>query len=52
MIQSYPLLSEKISGYQLAEHLLCEGGVEALIRYAGVVSADSDADTYEDDLGS
>ena len=25
---------EKISGYQLAEHLLCEGGVEALIRYA------------------
>ena len=25
---------EKISGYQLAEHLLAEGGVEALIRYA------------------
>ena len=28
-------LSEMISGYQLAEHLLSEGGVGALIRYAG-----------------
>ena len=31
---------EKISGYQLAEHLLAEGGVEALIRYAGNAETD------------
>ena len=31
---------EKISGYQLAEHLLTEGGVEALIRYAGNAETD------------
>ena len=31
---------EKISGYQLAEHLLSEGGVEALIRYAGNAETD------------
>ncbi len=31
---------EKISGYQLAEHLLAEGGVEALIRHAGYAETD------------
>ena len=31
---------EKISGYQLAEHLLSEGGVEALLRYAGNAETD------------
>lgn len=31
---------EKISGYQLAEHLLSEGGVGALLRYAGNAETD------------
>ena len=31
---------EKISGYQLAEHLLAEGGMEALLRYAGNAETD------------
>ena len=31
---------QKISGYQLAEHLLSEGGVGALLRYAGNAETD------------
>ncbi len=40
MLQSLTALPEKISGYDLANHLLSQGGVEALIRYAGNAETD------------
>lgn len=40
MLQSPTALPEKISGYDLANHLLSQGGVEALIRYAGNAETD------------
>ena len=40
MLQLLTALLEKISGYDLANHLLSQGGVEALIRYAGNAETD------------